>query len=63
MPETLKNVGFMIKDAKRVPDTNGWGSAQFNYDVGSGTCAKVNAVRTIPRSTIELVDSISSLEQ
>jgi hypothetical protein len=37
VPDALKNVGFMIKDAKRFPDTNGWGYAQFNYDAGSGT--------------------------
>ena len=35
--DTLKNVGFMIKDAKRFPETNGWGYAQLEYDSGSGT--------------------------
>ena len=35
--DTLKNVGFMVKDAKRFPDTNGWGYAQFDYDAVSGT--------------------------
>jgi Cytochrome P460 len=34
--DTLKNVGFMVKDAKRFPDTNGWGYAQFDYDAESG---------------------------
>ena len=34
--DTLKNVGFMMKDAKRFPETDGWGYAQFNYDVVSG---------------------------
>ena len=37
VPDTLRNVGFMVKDAKRFPDTNGWGYAQFNYDAVSGT--------------------------
>jgi hypothetical protein len=37
VPDTLRNVGFMVKDAKRFPDTNGWGYAQFDYDAGSGT--------------------------
>ena len=37
VPDTLKNVGFMVKDAKRFPETNGWGYAQFNYDAASGT--------------------------
>ena len=35
--DTLRNVGFMVKDATRFPDTNGWGYAQFEYDVVSGT--------------------------
>ena len=35
--DTLRNVGFMVKDAKRFPETDGWGYAQFDYDVGSGT--------------------------
>ena len=35
--DTLKNVGFMVKDAKRFPDTNGWGYAQFDYDAVAGT--------------------------
>jgi Cytochrome P460 len=35
--DALKNVGFMVKDAKPFPDTDGWGYAQFDYDAGSGT--------------------------
>jgi len=30
-------VSFMLKDAKRFPDTNGWGYATFEYDGGSAT--------------------------
>jgi Cytochrome P460 len=37
VPDTLKSVSLMIKDAKRFPDTNGWGYAQFNYDATSNT--------------------------
>ena len=37
VPDTLRNVGFMVKDAKRFPETDGWGYAQFNYDAVSGT--------------------------
>ena len=36
VPDTLKNVGFMVKDAKRFPDTDGWGYAQFDYDAAVG---------------------------
>lgn len=32
VPDKLKSVSFMMKDAKRFPDTDGWGYAQFNYD-------------------------------
>jgi len=35
VPDTLKSVAFMQKDAKRFPDTNGWGYAQFTYDAAS----------------------------
>jgi Cytochrome P460 len=45
VPETLKNVGFMIKDAKRFRDSNGWGYAQFNYDGGSGTFKPLGSAR------------------
>jgi hypothetical protein len=37
MPDTLKKVQFMVKDAKRFPDTDGWGYAHFDYDAASGT--------------------------
>ena len=32
VPDTLKRVGFIEKDSKRFPETNGWGYAQFTYD-------------------------------
>ena len=37
VPDTLKNVGFMLKDSKRFPDTDGWGYAQLDYDADSRT--------------------------
>jgi hypothetical protein len=37
VPDALKKVQFMVKDARRFPDTDGWGYADFNYDVSSGT--------------------------
>jgi hypothetical protein len=37
VPDTLRNVGFMMKDAKRFPETDGWGYAQFEYDAASDT--------------------------
>lgn len=45
VPDSLKSLSFMLKDAKRFPDTAGWGWAQFAYDpasnrftpVGTGT--------------------------
>jgi hypothetical protein len=32
VPDVLKRVGFIEKDSKRFPETNGWGYAQFTYD-------------------------------
>ena len=32
VPDHLMSVSFIEKDAKRFPDTNGWGYAQFLYD-------------------------------
>lgn len=32
IPDTLKLVGFMIKDSKRFRESDGWGYAQFLYD-------------------------------
>ena len=45
VPDALKNVGFMVKDAKRFPDTNGWGYAQFDYDAVSGTFKPLGRAR------------------
>ncbi len=37
IPDSLKYVEFIEKDAKRFPNTNGWGYAEFLYDPASGT--------------------------
>ncbi|HYO80466.1 MAG TPA: cytochrome P460 family protein [Bryobacteraceae bacterium] len=37
VPDTLRRIGFMVKDAKRFPDTDGWGYAQWLYDAASKT--------------------------
>jgi hypothetical protein len=37
VPGTLKRVGFMIKDSKRFPESDGWGYAQWLYDAPSKT--------------------------
>ena len=39
IPGTLKRVGFIEKDSKRFPETNGWGYAQFTYDPATATFA------------------------
>lgn len=36
-PDTLQRVEFMIKDAKRFKNTNGWGYARFVYDAKAKT--------------------------
>ena len=35
VPDALRKVQFMVKDAKRFPDTDGWGYADFNYEAAS----------------------------
>jgi hypothetical protein len=37
VPGNLAEVGFMVKDSKRFPNTDGWGYATFKYDIGSDT--------------------------
>jgi hypothetical protein len=37
VPDALTTIGFMVKDAKRFPETDGWGYAQFDYNTASGT--------------------------
>lgn len=37
VPAAQTQVAFMVKDAKRFPDTNGWGYATFEYDAASAT--------------------------
>jgi hypothetical protein len=49
IPDTLKDVAFMLKDSKRFADSGGWGYALFYYDAASdkftpdGTGAKCGA--------------------
>jgi hypothetical protein len=37
VPDTLHDVDFMVKDAKRFKDSGGWGYAEFDYDAASAT--------------------------
>jgi hypothetical protein len=37
VPDTLRDIDFMVRDSKRFPSTGGWGYAQFNYDPTSAT--------------------------
>ena len=37
VPDTLHDIDFMVKDAKRYKDTGGWAWAEFDYDAASGT--------------------------
>jgi hypothetical protein len=37
VPDTLRDIDFMVKDSRRFPDTGGWGYAQFDYDPASDT--------------------------
>jgi hypothetical protein len=35
VPDSLHDVDFMVKDAKRFADSGGWGYAEFEYDAAS----------------------------
>ena len=35
VPESLHDVGFMVKDSKRFADSGGWGYAEFEYEAAS----------------------------
>jgi hypothetical protein len=35
VPGAQTEVGFMVKDSKRFPDTNGWGYVTFQYDAAA----------------------------
>jgi Cytochrome P460 len=37
VPGAIYDLDFMVKDAKRFPDSNGWGYAVFVHDAASGT--------------------------
>jgi hypothetical protein len=37
VPDTLHDVGFMVRDSKRFLDSGGWGWAEFKYDAASDT--------------------------
>jgi hypothetical protein len=37
VPDTLHDVDFMVKDAKRFADSGGWGWGAFKYDTTSDT--------------------------
>jgi hypothetical protein len=37
VPDTLHDVDFMVKDAKRFADGGGWGYGEFEYDPASNT--------------------------
>ena len=39
VPDTLHDIDFMEKDSKKFRDSGGWGYAQFNYNIASGTFA------------------------
>jgi hypothetical protein len=39
VPNTLKRIGFIEKDSKRFPETNGWGFAQFTYNPATASFA------------------------
>lgn len=46
----LVNVDFMLKDAKRFADSNGWGYAVFDYDAATSTFRPGDEKSTPPQA-------------
>ena len=53
VPEKLKSVAFIVKDAKRFPDSSGWGFAEFTYDAPSDTFAPFGKDRSFAATCYE----------
>ena len=49
IPDTLKGVGFMVKDSRRFADSGGWGWAEFKYDPASDTFTPQTAADEPPQ--------------
>ncbi|HUC76657.1 MAG TPA: cytochrome P460 family protein, partial [Vicinamibacterales bacterium] len=49
VPDILKEVEFIEKDAKRFPDGHGWGYAVFNYDPTSDKFTPATAADRPPQ--------------
>ena len=49
VPGPLTEVEFIEKDAKRFPDSNGWGYAAFNYDTASDAFTPVTLADKPPQ--------------
>jgi len=50
VPGTLHDVDFMVKDSKRFADSGGWGWAEFEYDIASGTFRPGNLADRPPQA-------------
>ena len=49
VPDTLHDVDFMVKDAKRFADSGGWGYGEFEYDPESNTFRPGTTADTPPQ--------------
>jgi len=50
VPDTLHDVDFMVKGAKRFADSGGWGYAEFEYDAASDTFRPGNLTDKPPQA-------------
>jgi Cytochrome P460 len=51
VPDTLKDVAFMEKDANRFSDGGGWGYAMFNYDPASDRSRPMGVRGRVPHKS------------
>jgi hypothetical protein len=60
VPGALSEVSFMLKDAKRFPDTKGWGFATFRYDAPSKTWKPFGAGPEFAKTCLSCHDAVKN---
>ena len=49
VPDTQRDIDFMVKDSKRFADSGGWGYAAFKYDAATDTFTPFTTADTPPQ--------------
>jgi Cytochrome P460 len=60
VPGPLSEVSFMVKDAKRFPETKGWGFATFRYDASAKTWKPFGAGPEFAKTCLGCHDAVKN---